>query len=239
MVIWPPNDDAVVPIHSRRNGRLDRSGRVSISLIERSSWLLLRCRPCAARIRSWNERCSRAAAMSRTTWVSGVGELGLQLGVRPPRSPATPPPGTAPARAPLSVSATVLVRASAPGELSTRPSRRIAVIVWLIAEWVTSTSAASSRMVSGPRWRSLISVMLNRGRTPAMPRSRVEPRDVVVHRRSAAAATGAGRCAGWDRSGRCHSANITALIQSVHRVDPSHRRPATAVADRRWARMDG
>ena len=61
------------------------------------------------------------------------------------------------------------VRASAPVEVSTSPSRRIAVTVWLIAECVTSICSASSLTVIGPRWRNRINAMLNRGRTPAIP----------------------------------------------------------------------
>jgi hypothetical protein len=53
-------------------------------------------------------------------------------------------------RAP-SVRRTRRVRPSVPSAGSTRRAVRIAVTVWLIAEWLNRRTPASSLMVSGPR----------------------------------------------------------------------------------------
>ena len=67
------------------------------------------------------------------------------------------------------MSATFLLRASGPGEVSSHPAARMAATFWLIAECVRSTERASSAIVIGPRTCSRMISITQFGLRSGMP----------------------------------------------------------------------
>ena len=74
-------------------------------------------------------------------------------------------------RSALAVSVTRLLRASAPGVVSSQPAARIAATFWLSAEWVRPTERASSAIVIGPRTCSRMISSTQLGLRSSMPLS--------------------------------------------------------------------
>ena len=124
-----------------------------------------------ARSRSLKPRRSRAASRSRTTWLIGYGDSDSSSSSTASVAAHSASPSVT-MRCASSVSSTRRARPSAgSATLSTRPARRISVTVWLIAEWVTSHSAASALMLIGPSRESRTSGMVNRDLKPGIPAS--------------------------------------------------------------------